>query len=304
MANLDVILPTERSDELPAVHSLSISDLRTALEKGIDDFWAMPTHVVFLCAIYPVVGVLLFFVTFSYDLIPLLYPLASGFALVGPFAAIGLYELSRRRELGLDVTWGHAFDVVHSPSLGPIIGLAVALLVIFAAWMGTAQWIYTANFGDRPLVSPLAFAEEVLTTREGLNLVIVGNFVGFLFALAAASASVIAFPLLLDRDVGLVPAVATSLRVVARNPVTMAIWFLFVAGALLVGSALLLVGLAVVLPVLGHATWHLYRRAVEPDSHPRPDYRPRVRGRRYAAEFPASLFFRSSDIDEPTSGQH
>ena len=122
-AQTDVILPTEPARELPVVRSIGVTDLRDALAKGVDDFRAMPTHVLFLSLIYPMIGLGLGAATFGYDLIPLLYPLAAGFALIGPLAAIGLYELSRRRELGLDTSWQHAFDVRHSPSLRSIAAL-------------------------------------------------------------------------------------------------------------------------------------------------------------------------------------
>ena len=132
MARADVILPAEPASELPVVRSIGIGDLRDALRKGLDDFRAMPTHVVFLCLIYPIVGLALGRAAFGADVVPLLYPLASGFALIGPFAAIGLYELSRRREQGLDTSWKHAFDIVHSPSIWAIVGLGLLLLAIFA----------------------------------------------------------------------------------------------------------------------------------------------------------------------------
>jgi uncharacterized membrane protein len=123
MANQDIILPTEPTPELPTVRSIGPADLRDALAKGLDDFWAMPTHVVFLSLIYPIVGIALGSATLGFNVVPLLYPLATGFALIGPFAAIGLYELSRRRELGLDTSWKHAFDIVHLPSLWSIAAL-------------------------------------------------------------------------------------------------------------------------------------------------------------------------------------
>ena len=298
MAHYDIILPVQPADAVPVVRSIGLNDLNEALRRGLQDFWALPTHVIFLCLIYPVAGLLIFRATFAYDLFPLLYPLASGFALLGPFAAIGLYELSRRREMGLDTSWKHAFDVIHSPSLGPIVALGMLLLMIFAIWIAVAHSIYVAYFGDQPLTSPVAFARSVLTTPEGHSLIIVGNAIGFVFALVAASLSVISFPLLLDRNVGVGAAILTSLRVVAMNPVTMAAWFMIVAGALFIGALPLLVGMAVVLPVLGHSTWHLYRRAVEPDSGPRPEYRPRPKRIRHGAEFPASLFVPSSDLKE------
>ena len=147
MANTDVILPTGAARELPAVRSIGVRDLRDALAMGLDDFWAMPTHVIFLSLIYPVIGLVLFRAMFGHDLIPLLYPLAAGFPLVGPFAAIGLYELSRRRELGLDTSWKHAFDIVHSPSLQSIVALGLLLLALVGVWLAVAQAIYEANFG-------------------------------------------------------------------------------------------------------------------------------------------------------------
>lgn len=300
MAPLDVIPPALPTDDLPVVRLLRVEDLRDALRKGLEDFWAIPTHVVFLCLLYPIVGLLLFRMTFVYDLLPLLYPLAAGFALLGPFTAIGLYEISRRRELGLDTSWMHAFDILHSPSLLPIVALGGVLLVIFGTWIAVANAIYVANFGDQPLTSLVAFARQVITTPEGSQLIIIGNTVGFVFALLTATVSVISFPLLLDRNVGLGTAVLTSVKVVLKNPVVMGTWFFIVAGGLLIGSLPLLVGLAVVLPVLGHSTWHLYRKAVEPDLRPRPEYHPRQKGKRYAADFPISLFIRSNNKDDPS----
>lgn len=300
MASVDIILPVEPAEAVPEVRSVRVADLRGVLKRGVDDFLAMPTHVAFLAGIYALAGLIIFRAAFAMDVLPLLYPLATGFALVGPPAAVGLYELSRRRELGLDTSWRHMFDVVHSPSLRPIAALAALLLVIFAVWIACANAIYVANFGYAPAASLPHFFDRVLHTPQGHNLIVVGNIVGFAFALLTASISVIAFPLLLDRNVGFGAAVATSLRVVAKNPVAMLTWFAIVAALLALGSALFFVGLAVVLPVLGHATWHLYRLAVAPDAGPRPEYHPRPQYKRYGADFPASLFVRSSHRKDDT----
>jgi uncharacterized membrane protein len=275
----------------PVVRRIGVRDLKEALARGIDDFMAMPSHAAFLCLIYPLLGLLLGWLTFGRELFSLLYPLVSGFALLGPFAAIVLYELSRQRERGLPVNLTSAFGVLHSSSLGAIAALGLLLLVIFVVWLAVAQAIYVATFGDAPMSSITEFLQRVFTTPEGWWLIVVGNGVGFLFALLVLSISVVSFPLLLDRDVGAIEAVQTSVRAVRENPVTMAIWGLIVAGSLALGSLPLLVGLAVVVPVLGHSTWHLYRKVVEPDLTPRHEPpRPPKTQRRYAAQFPAALF--------------
>jgi uncharacterized membrane protein len=290
VAHADVILPTQPARGLPVVRSIGLGDLRYALAKGLGDFRAMPTHVIFLSLIYPIAGLAIWRATLGYEVVPLLYPLAAGFALIGPFAAIGLYELSRRRELGLDTSWKHAFDIIHSPSVWAIAGLGLFLLAIFGVWLAVANGIYVANFGYRQPTTLAEFASMILDTPQGHNLIVVGNVVGALFAVLAFALSVVSFPLLLDRNVGVAVAMATSARAILKNPLTMALWGLIVAAGLAIGSLPFFFGLAVVMPVLGHATWHLYRRVVEPDSSPRPEYQPQPKGRRYAADFPSSLF--------------
>ena len=299
MAHVDIILPTQPARGLPLVRTIGLDDLRLALAKGFEDFRAMPTHVIFLSLIYPIAGLAIWRATIGYEIVPLLYPLAAGFALIGPFAAIGLYELSRRREQGLDTSWRHAFDIVHSPSARSIAALGFFLLVIFGVWLAVANGIYVASFGYRQPASLAEFADMVLATPEGRWMIVVGNFVGAAFAVLAFALSVVSFPLLLDRDVGVAVAIATSAKAILRNPVTMVLWGLIVAVALLVGSLPVFLGLAVVMPVLGHATWHLYRRVVEPDMGPRPEFHPREKGRRYAADFPSSLFAPISRKDAP-----
>src|SRR5262245_23824066 len=261
MPNLHVIAGVGETPSNPTVRGIGLADIREALAKGIDDFSAMPTHVLFLGILYPVVGLFLACLSFGYEL----FPLASGFALVGPFAAVGLYELSRRREEGLDSTWTNAFDVLRSPSRDAILALGFLLMAIFLIWIATAELLYQSLFGFTAPESISQFVHDVLTTSRGWTLIIVGNVLGFLFAVLVLIISVVSFPLLLDREVGAAVAVLTSIRAVLTNPVMIAIWGLIVAFALVLPA---LLGLAVVMPVLAHATWHLYRRVVEPDLGP------------------------------------
>jgi uncharacterized membrane protein len=247
---------------LPEVRRIEVADLKEVLAKGLDDFTAYRTDVIFLCVIYPVIGLVLGRLAFGYGMVPLLFPLASGFALVGPFAAVGLYEMSRRREQGGNVGWPDAFGVIGSRSFGAIVVLGLLLVATFLFWLVVAESIYELTLGPEPPASIGSFARDVFTTGAGWTMIVVGVGVGFLFALLVLAISVVSFPLLLDRDVGLGAAVWTSVRSVIANPGPMAIWGLIVAGGLVVGSIPLFVGLIIVMPVLGHATWHLYRKVV------------------------------------------
>ena len=244
----------------PVVRRIGVTDLRDVLARGVDDFGAYRTDVIFLCVIYPLVGLVLARLAFGYEMLPLVFPLASGFALVGPFAAVGLYEMSRQREMGIEVTWADAFGVVRSPSFGAIVLLGLLLMGIFLLWLVAAEAIYQLTLGPAPPASLASFVRDVLTTDAGWAMIWFGVGVGFLFALLVLAISVVSFPLLLDREVGLDTAILTSVRAVVANPGPMAIWGLIVAGGLVIGSILFFLGLIIVMPVLGHATWHLYRK--------------------------------------------
>ncbi|KQU73204.1 cytochrome C oxidase subunit I [Aminobacter sp. DSM 101952] len=264
MANFHVYAAGTGSNvEHPAIRRIGVSDVFDALRRGFEDFWDKPSHYVFLCLIYPVVGVFLITWTSGGNALQLIYPLMTGFALLGPFAAIGLYEISRRREQNMDTSWWHALEVRNSPAMPAIAVLGVMLMALFIVWLFTAQALFSWLYGDSAPATFFGLANDVLTTQRGWTLIILGNVIGFLFALVALSTTVIAFPLLLDRDIGAYAAVETSARAIMANPMPMLLWGLIVAVGLVIGTLPLLVGLAIVLPVLGHSTWHLYRKVIE-----------------------------------------
>ena len=297
MAYAPVLTGLAARDAAPRIRHITPVDLKDALLEGLADFSAMPSHAVFLCLIYPIIGLVLAQVAFGYAVLPLIYPLLGGFALVGPLAAIGLYELSRRREQGHQIFGSEPFELLRSDAIGPIAQMGAMLVMIFFLWLVVAQGIYWMTFGDASPPSIASFLREVFTTPAGWTLIIVGNGVGFLFAVAVLMLSVVAFPLLIDRRISAADAMLTSVRAVLANPATMALWGLIVAAGLVIGSLPLLLGLTVVLPVLGHATWHLYRKVIEPDQHAEYQPVPHHKSRRYAADFPAALF--PTREDEP-----
>ena len=247
---------------LPAVVKIQLSDLKEVLTRGVGDFGAYRTDVMFLCIIYPLAGLVLVWAAFDYNLLPLVFPLAFGFALIGPVAAVGLYEMSRRREEGVDISWADAFGVMRAPAFGAIVALGLVLLAIFLVWLAAAYGVYAMTLGPEPPVSIGGFLGAVFTTGAGWAMIAIGMGIGALFAALVLMISVISFPMLLDRDVGLYVPVVTSINAVLTNPGPMVAWGLIVAAGLVIGSIPVLLGLVFVMPVLGHATWHLYRKVV------------------------------------------
>jgi uncharacterized membrane protein len=247
------------------VRKLRLVDLFDALDKGIDDFKAKPTHLFFLAFIYPAATLFAALVVADGELMPLIFPMLSGLVLIGPFVGLAMEEMSRHRERGLDMTWGMAFNFFKSPSLIDIGFLGLLVIALFLLWVALANTIYVMTLGDSWQASQATaqdFVRAILTTPAGWTMIVIGNFLGLLFAITALCIGVVSFPLLLDRQVGVGTAVETSVRAVMANPVIMAVWGLIVGGSLVIGAIPFLVGLSVVIPVLGHATWHLYRKVV------------------------------------------
>lgn len=246
----------------PQIRTLSMSDIGDALRKGLADFMAVRSDVLFLVLIYPVIGAALAYLAFNRGALHLLFPLTAGFALLGPVSGIALYEMSRRREAGDSPGWGEVLAHMRTRIVGPELILGICLAALFVCWMLAADAIYSATLGpDRP-ASVASFLSDVLTTGPGWAMILLGFAVGFVFAAAVLVISVVSFPMLVDRRVGLLIAVKTSVDVARKNPRVIAAWGLVVAALLALGSLPIFLGLILVLPVLGHATWHFYRAAV------------------------------------------
>ncbi|WEK04119.1 MAG: DUF2189 domain-containing protein [Candidatus Devosia phytovorans] len=266
MSNFHILAGAGDKLDMPVINQITLGDLGDALRKGLSDFAEKPSHYVMLVLIYPIIGIVLTVWMDGYHTWPLLYPLIGGFALIGPFAALGLYEISRRREQGLDTSWSHAFEVLRSPAIGSIAVVGVLLFALFTLWLTGAQALYESVFGSTTPDTLNGLMAQVFTQRGGMTLLLAGSLLGAAFALVTLCTTVIAFPLLLDRDVGAFVAVETSFRAVIANPIPMLAWGVIVGAGLFLGSLPLFVGLAVVIPIFGHATWHLYRKLVEPAS--------------------------------------
>lgn len=244
-----------------AARALSIDDLRGALRQGWDDFTAKPTHVLFLVALYPVAGLLLATLAGRGDAIALVFPLVAGFALLGPLTAVGLYEISRRREAGETPRLADAVSVATGPAAGPVARIALTLAAIFTLWLTAADALWTSMMGAERPADLGALLGQVFSTSDGLRLILFGHLVGAAFAALALAVSMFSLPMVVAGERSAFAAMRASAQTVLANPGVCACWGLIVGGIMAVASAPFLIGLAVALPVLGHATWRLYRRA-------------------------------------------
>lgn len=247
---------------IPELRRLEWQDLRQALNRGLSDFGRCRSDVPVLFLIYPLVALLMAYLAFHRELLPLLFPAAAGLALLGPFAAVGLYEMSRHMERGDPPNWRDAFRTLRPETLGPVMTLGLYLIGLYAVWLYSAAWLFGRTLGPEMPISAMAFLTEIFTTPAGWVMLVVGTGVGALFAAIAMVSSFIALPMLVDRQVGLPVAVITSLRVAQQNRRMVMLWGAIVAGLLALAAVPLFLGMVLVLPILGHATWHLYRAAV------------------------------------------
>ena len=250
------------------VRPIDGSDLKASLADGWRDFMEMRGDIVFLMLLYPLIGIVAAVLAVGSPLLPLFLPIAAGVGLLGPVAAVGFYEMARRREMGLDSNWPHFLDVRKRPAFDEIAAVSGLLLGIFALWLFAAGALYVALFGWTVAPNVGAFLAEVLTTPQGWALIVIGGAVGVIFAAAVLVLSVVSMPMLVDSDVSASDAVRTSIRASRENPGAMLRWGIIVAALLIAGSIPLFIGLAVVLPWLGYSTWHLYTRLVDRSAIP------------------------------------
>jgi len=248
---------------MPAVRNLQAADLHWALREGVRDFGAFRGDIILAALLYPAVALLAAAMALRGQMIPIIFPMAAAFSLLGPLIAIGFYEMARRRESGMEAGWSHFLDPLRGPQRGQILGLAAGLVVLVLAWLFMANNIYDQTLGLLHPETPQAFLWMLFNTAEGHRMILFGNIVGFAFALVTLMTMIVSFPMLVDRRVHASDAVETSLRVSFRNPVMTLRWGLYVAVLLAVACIPLFLGLAIVLPILGYASWHLYTRAVE-----------------------------------------
>lgn len=247
----------------PAVNRLTPSDILEALDAGIRDFRAAPQYGLFFGAFYAAAGWLLVGLVTLFDLPYLAYPLATGFALFAPFAATGLYDVSRRLETGEELSWNAVLGSVRAVSGKELAWMAVVTVFTVIIWLDIAAFLFFAfmGFGGGTTDNLI---NEILTTSRGWVFLTIGNLVGAALAAIVFSYSVVSFPMLYDRKVDFVTAMVTSVKTVLRNPYAMAIWAIIIGVHLALSLVSLFAGLIIVLPILGHATFHVYRKAVGP----------------------------------------
>lgn len=251
------------ADEIK-IRKITVADLFSSLRQGIDDYNAKPYSFVLLIAFYVLFALLFTLFAFGSELRYLAFPMVAGLTFIGPLVAIAFFDMSRQRERGRMLAWRESFRFIHTSSFAPILALSMLMMLLYVAWLYMAELLYFSFFGSSLPVSVADFTDQLFSTRHGGGLIFYGNFVGFLFAFAAMALSIVAFPLTLDKPVTSFTAIQVSIRAFTSNAYVMAVWGVVVVAILALGTALFLIGLAIALPILGHATWHLYRKIIEP----------------------------------------
>jgi len=247
----------------PRIREIAMTDIRAVLDLGWRDFVAAPMFGLFFSGFYAAAGWFLIVMFYVLTLHYYVYPMVTGFAMVAPFIAAGFYDISRKLERGEPLTWRGVYGSLWEARGRDLGWMVLVTTFAYIIWMDIAAALYVIFFGLRPL----SFADmivAILTTPRGLLFFAVGNAAGTVLAITVFSLSAVSFPLLFDRNIDFVTAMITSVKVVQANRWPMLVWCLTIAVLMFLSFATVFVGLLVVLPVLGHASWHLYRRALEP----------------------------------------
>lgn len=238
------------------------------LAAGWRDMWRVPRISLTYGALFAALSVALTLGLLMTGLPSLVMAMAGGFLLIGPAAAVGLYETSRRLENGEQPRLGEILKAgLRAPGQLGFFGAILAFLYI--VWLQLAFLLFMLFLGSRGLPPPSEFVPTLLFTPHGLGLLVAGTIVGSVLAAAAFAISVISVPLLLARRTDAITAISASLTAVVANPKPMALWAALIAGFMALGIATLYVGLIVAFPLIGHATWHAYRDLVreQPDDY-------------------------------------
>jgi len=259
--NVTTLRPEKTS--WPVINTITPSDVLDALDAGIRDFRSAPKYGLFFGAFYALAGWLLVSLVFYLEHPYLAYPLATGFALFAPFAATGLYDVSRRLERGEPLSWSAVLSSVQAVSGKELAWMAVVTVFTVIIWLDIAAFLFFAFMGFGGGTSD-NLINEILTTPRGWVFLAIGNAVGAILAGIVFSYSVVSFPMLYDRDVDFVTAMVTSVKSVLKNPRAMLIWAIIIAVQLVISLVSLFAGLIIALPILGHTTWHIYRKVVGP----------------------------------------
>ena len=247
---------------MPDVAALTFADIRSALMSGLSDFARAPLYGLGIGAIFAAIGAAIVLALTVWDLPWMIYPFAIGFPLIGPFAAVGLFEVSRRLEKGEPISWSIVFSAVWRQRGRELSWMAFVMLFFFWIWMYQVRLLIALFLGRMSFATLDKFFDIILTTQQGWLFLAVGHLIGAALALLLFSITVVSIPLLMERDYDFITAMITSVKTVVASPLVMLGWGVFVTLAIIAASLPLFAGLLVILPVLGHATWHIYKQAV------------------------------------------
>lgn len=254
-------VPTARPDR-PIILHVEWEDIGASLAAGWRDFLAAPLYGLFFASVYVAGGWLLFWAFTAKGQMWWVLPASAGFPILGPFVACGLYEVSRRLQVGQALDWRGVLASIFRQKDRQIPAMAAVVVVYFLFWNFLAHMIFALFLGNAVMTN-ISTSIAVFLTPAGLTMLALGTAVGAIFAGLLYALTVIAWPMLMVREVDFITAMLTSFALVRESPVVMLAWGALIGAALLAGLAIGAFGLFIVLPLFGHATWHLYTRAVE-----------------------------------------